>query len=107
AGERERPDPGPARRGAVEACGTCRTDVAAVSGRLPSTVLPLAPGTRWPDRRGPPPAGRTGPRNPRLGRSRPGARPGTRTCCPPGPGARPAPPRPALPVRLLEALHTR
>jgi len=44
AGERELPDPGPARRGAVEACGTCRTDVAAVSGRLPGTVFPLAPG---------------------------------------------------------------
>jgi hypothetical protein len=44
AGERELPDPGPARRGAVEACGTCRTDVAAIGGRLPGTVFPLAPG---------------------------------------------------------------
>ena len=43
---------------------------------------------------GPPPAGRTGPRNRHPGTPRPGARPGTRTCCPPGPGARPAPQRP-------------
>jgi hypothetical protein len=38
------------------------------------------------DRRpGPPPEGRTGPHNRHPERLRPGARPGTRTCCPPEP----------------------
>ena len=48
---------------------------------------PAPPPSGWPAT---PRRGRTGPRNPHPGTPAPGALPGTRTCCPPGPGARPS-----------------